>query len=259
MARKVAALPSRGATAQKERGGPPPWPCRPSKTKTTHPSPKMAKRDVWGGSGSHGPRGVGPRFEASPTLVPWNRSWLRRGFPFLPQACPRFLKPRLDPGATLFPRLPKGCRAPTTRCPDRLARAREATRCCHPGHLPSAPSEIPGHSALAPTTGRTVGGPRSASTLPGRLPGPLDRTFPPGFQRAASATFCSQVRRDWSPGRVPGSRRPGAARPGPIVPHSLGASSRSQPGLAGVWIVCARGVVRLPTTLGRSLEPGLRS
>ena len=259
MTRKVVALPPRGAPAQKEGGGPPPWPCRPLKTKTTHPSPKMVKRDVWAGSGSHGPRGVGPGFEASPTLVPWNRSWQGRGSPFSPQACARLLKPLLGLGATPVPRLPKGVRAPTTRCSDRFARAREATRCCHSGHLPSAPSEIPGHSALAPTIGQAVGGPWSTFILPGRPPGPLDKILPPGLQWATIATFCRQVRGHGPSGRVPGSRRLGAARPGLTVPHSLGASSRSQQGLGGVRIVRARRVVRSPAAAGRSLEPGLRS
>ena len=59
--------------------------------------------------------------------------------------------------------------------------------------------------------------------------------------------------------RVPGSRRLGAARPGLTVPHSLGASSRSQQGLGGVRNVRARRVVGWPAALGRSLEPGLRS
>ena len=52
----------------------------PAKTKTTQPSPKMAKLAVWSESGCQGGNVTGPKFEASPILTPRKRSWLGRAF-----------------------------------------------------------------------------------------------------------------------------------------------------------------------------------
>ena len=130
---KVAALPPKGASALKERVGLPPRSCNPRKIKTTHPSPKVANCEVKAGSGSQGPRGAGPGFEASPTLVPRNWSW--RGPSSPPsQAHARSLHLGPGPRAALTPRPTPRERAPSTLGAVQVPSPRGAAWWRRPGH-----------------------------------------------------------------------------------------------------------------------------
>ena len=68
MTLKIVEFLPRGACAGKGKNWGPLCTSGLSKTKSTHPSPKTAKREVCSGSGSHRGKEIGPGLDASPTL-----------------------------------------------------------------------------------------------------------------------------------------------------------------------------------------------